>query len=117
MENCIYARTSTEEQGESISNQVQYLQDYCNNNNIKIGETYIDEHTGVNFNRPAFIKMLTKCGLKYVSEYGIFVQEKTLPVIHKHIYCKHSSRFSRSIQVLELYQLLLKNGVVVHLVE
>ena len=117
MEHCIYARTSTEEQGESISNQVQYLQDYCNNNNIKIGETYIDEHTGVNFNRPAFIKMLTKCGLKYVSEYGIFVQDKTLPVIHKHIYCKHSSRFSRSIQVLELYQLLLKNGVVVHLVE
>lgn len=53
MENCIYARTSTEEQGESISNQIQYLEEYCSNNNIKLNcEPYIDEHTGVNFNRP-----------------------------------------------------------------
>ena len=118
MENCIYVRTSTEEQGESIENQIQYLQEYCKQNNIQVTqEPYIDEHTGVNFNRPAFIKMLTKCGLKYISEYGIFVQDKTLPVIHKHIYCKHSSRFSRNVQVLELYQLLLKQGVIIHFVE
>ena len=117
MENCLYIRTSCEEQGESISNQVQYLQDYCNNNNIKIGETYIDEHSGVNYNRPGLISMLSKCGLKFVSEYNIFIQDKTLPVIHKHIYCKHSSRFSRSVQVLELYQLLLKQGVIIHFVE
>ena len=107
MEHCIYARTSTEEQGESISNQVQYLQDYCNNNNIKIGETYIDEHTGVNFNRPAFIKMLTKCGLKYVSEYGIFVQDKTLPVIHKHIYCKHYLVIFKTIKIKPLKKPLI----------
>lgn len=61
--------------------------------------------------------MLSKCGLKYISEFGIFTIDKTLPVIHKHIYCTHSSRFSRSVQVLELFQLLLKQGVTVHFIQ
>ena len=118
MLSCLYARTSTEEQGQSNNNQVQYIKDYCTKNNIPLDNTlYVDEHTGVNFNRPALIKMLNKCGLKYISEYNIFVIDKTLPVIYNNIYCTHSSRFSRSVQVLELYQLLLKQGVIVHFIQ
>lgn len=115
---CLYARTSTEEQGQSNDNQVQYIKDYCTKNNIRLDDTvYIDEHTGVNFNRPGLIEMLSKCGLKFISEYGIFIIDKTLPVIYSNIYCTHSSRFSRSVQVLELYQLLLKQNVIVHFIQ
>ena len=118
MLSCLYARTSTEEQGQSNDNQVQYIKDYCTKNNIPLDNTiYVDEHTGINFNRPALIKMLSKCGLKYISEYNIFIIDKTLPVIYNNIYCTHSSRFSRSVQVLELYQLLLKQNVVIHFIQ
>ena len=44
MLSCLYARTSTEEQGQSNNNQVQYITDYCTKNNIQLDTTlYVDE--------------------------------------------------------------------------
>lgn len=115
--NCIYVRTSTTEQGESITNQLELLRKYCKDNSISIAEEYIDEHTATTYNRPAFIEMLSKCGLKYIPEYDIFSVDNTLPILYHHIYIKHSSRFSREISVLQIYELLLKNNVIVHFIE
>lgn len=114
---CLYARTSTEDQGQSIANQVQYLTTYLDKKGIKYDDPYIDECSATSYNRPAFIQMLSKCGLKYVSEYNIFIIDKTLPVVYKDIYVKHSSRFSRQMSVLQIYELLLKQQVIVHFVE
>ena len=117
MKAAIYARTSQENQGESISNQIQYLTTYLDSKGISYDEPYIDECSATSYNRPAFILILSKCGLKYVSEYDIFTIDRTLPVIYKDIYVKHSSRFSRQMSVLSIYELLLKQHVTVHFVE
>ena len=117
MKSAVYVRTSQEEQGQSIDNQIQYLTTYLDNKGISYDEPYIDECSATSYNRPGFISMLSKCGLKYVSEYDIFTIDRTLPVIYKDIYVKHSSRFSRQMSVLSIYELLLKQQITVHFVE
>lgn len=59
----IYCRLSKDDEqvGESISIETQkmMLTDYCINNNYEIYDVYIDDgFSGLNFNRPAFIRML-----------------------------------------------------------
>lgn len=59
----IYCRLSKDDEqaGESISIETQkmMLTDYCINNNYEIYDIYIDDgFSGLNFNRPSFIKML-----------------------------------------------------------
>ena len=59
----IYCRLSKDDEqvGESISIETQkmMLTDYCINNNYEIHDFYIDDgFSGLNFNRPAFIRML-----------------------------------------------------------
>lgn len=58
-----YGRYSCERQNEqSIEGQLRICQQYAEQNELKIVETYIDRATtGTNDNRPAFQKMLTEC--------------------------------------------------------
>lgn len=57
----IYARISVEEaKNSSIDNQIKFLSDYADKENIKIYDYYIDSgYTGTNFNRPAFNNLLS----------------------------------------------------------
>ena len=43
MKVAVYVRTSQEEQGQSISNQIQYLTTYLDNKGISYDKPYIDE--------------------------------------------------------------------------
>ncbi len=59
----IYCRLSKDDEqaGESISIETQkmMLTDYCINNNYEVYDIYIDDgFSGLNFNRPSFIRML-----------------------------------------------------------
>ena len=63
--NCAYIRLSEEdinkskEFSESIINQLELIDDFARKNNIHIDKKFIDEgYSGINFERPAFIKML-----------------------------------------------------------
>ena len=58
-----YGRYSCERQSEqSIEGQLNVCQQYADQNDLKIVETYIDRATtGTNDNRPAFQKMLADC--------------------------------------------------------
>ena len=59
----VYGRYSCERQNEqSIEGQLRICQQYADQHDLKIVETYIDRATsGTNDNRPAFQKMLTDC--------------------------------------------------------
>ena len=60
----IYVRLSREDEktgvSESIQNQIKFLNNYTQNKNWTITNTYIDDgYTGTNFNRPGFKKMIS----------------------------------------------------------
>ena len=57
-ENVIYARVSTFKQKNSLTNQINDIKDYCNNNNIIIHNIYSEIQSGVDLDRSEFNKLL-----------------------------------------------------------
>ena len=56
----LYIRVSTTDQkyfGNSLSNQLSMLQEFCKKNGIIIVQEFIEDYSGKNFNRPEFIKL------------------------------------------------------------
>lgn len=63
--NCAYIRLSDEDIkksndfSESVFNQVELIEEFAKNNNIRIDKKFIDDgYSGINFHRPAFESML-----------------------------------------------------------
>ena len=50
-----YHRTSTADQ--HLDRGVKAINEYCNNNNIKLTEMFTDQKTGKNFNRPDYLAL------------------------------------------------------------
>jgi site-specific DNA recombinase len=87
----IYARYSSDSQSEqSIEGQLRVCNQYAENNDIRIVETYIDRAmTGTNDNRPDFQRMIKDSGQKtwdFVIVYKLdrFSRDKYETTIHKH---------------------------------
>ena len=87
----IYARYSSDSQSEqSIEGQLRVCNQYAENNDIRIVETYIDRAmTGTNDNRPGFQRMIKDSGQKtwdFVIVYKLdrFSRDKYETTIHKH---------------------------------
>ena len=62
-----YIRLSRDEiysDSDSIDNQLKLAEFYCNNNDLKIVEKYIDNgYSGTDFNRPSLQKLLKDIGI------------------------------------------------------
>ena len=56
--NVIYARVSTYKQKNDLRNQINNITTYCNNNNITIDNVLSDIHSGLDFERPNFNKLI-----------------------------------------------------------
>lgn len=56
--NVVYARVSTANQKTDLDNQEKTLIDYCNKNGIKVGKSYKDVASGLNFDRKQFKVLL-----------------------------------------------------------
>ncbi len=56
--NVVYARVSTAKQQADLENQEKTLIDYCNKNGIKVGKSYKDVASGLNFDRKQFKVLL-----------------------------------------------------------
>lgn len=56
--NVIYARVSTYKQKNDLHNQINNITTYCNNNNITIDNVLSDIHSGLDFERPNFNKLI-----------------------------------------------------------
>lgn len=56
--NVVYARVSTAKQKADLDNQEKMLIDYCNKNGIKVGKSYKDVASGLNFDRKQFKVLL-----------------------------------------------------------
>lgn len=88
----IYCRISNEynreNQSESIQNQILLLTQYAHQNNWSIFDIYCDEnYSGVDDNRPNFVRMLQ------------YAQKNAFSII----LCKTQSRFTRNITTAEKY--------------
>jgi putative resolvase len=57
-QNIIYARVSTYKQKNDLQNQISYIKDYCQNNNIIIHNIYTEIESGIDLDRPEFNKLL-----------------------------------------------------------
>lgn len=57
-QNIIYARVSTFKQKNDLINQVNYIQDYCNKNNIIVNNIYTEIESGIHLDRPIFNSIL-----------------------------------------------------------
>jgi putative resolvase len=53
-----YSRVSTNKQKNDLDNQEKTLINYCNNNGIKISDSYKDIGSGINFDRKEFQRLL-----------------------------------------------------------
>lgn len=56
--NVIYARVSTYKQKNDLSNQLDKISKYCQNNNINIAKTYSDINSGLDLDRSDFNKLI-----------------------------------------------------------
>jgi len=56
--NYIYARVSTYKQKNDLDNQIDFINNYCNNNNIKIDKIFSEISSGINFDRKEFTLLL-----------------------------------------------------------
>ena len=56
--NVIYSRVSTQKQKSDLETQEQTLLNYTSNSGIKIGKSYKDISTGMNYDRPSFIQLM-----------------------------------------------------------
>ena len=56
--NYIYARVSTYKQKNDLDNQIDFINNYCKNNNIKIEKIFSEISSGINFDRKEFSLLL-----------------------------------------------------------
>ena len=56
--NYIYARVSTYKQKNDLDNQIDFINNYCKNNNIKIKKIFSEISSGINFDRKEFSLLL-----------------------------------------------------------
>jgi len=56
----IYARVSTYKQKNDLQHQINKIQNYCTENNIKIDEIYSEINSGIDLDRNEFSKLLTE---------------------------------------------------------
>ena len=98
----IYARYSSENQTEqSIEGQLRVCQNFAQNNDILIVDTYIDRAmTGTNDLRPDFQRMIKDSGKRqwdYVLVYKLdrFSRNKYETTIHKHTLKENGEKFCR----------------------
>ena len=56
--NYIYARVSTYKQKNDLQNQIDLINDYCKNNNIKIDNIFSEIASGIDFDRKEFSTLL-----------------------------------------------------------
>ena len=56
--NVIYSRVSTHKQKNDLIKQTQYIQSYCNNNNIHINQIFSEISSGIDLNRTQFNLLL-----------------------------------------------------------
>ena len=56
--NVIYARVSTQKQKDDLKRQINYISNYCLDNNIKIDVIYDEIESGISLDRPKFQQML-----------------------------------------------------------
>lgn len=94
MKAAIYCRLSVEDDGktntmsESIKNQQLLLLDYAKTNHYELFAIYVDEdYSGLDRNRPAFVRMLNDAKAGYFQV----------------ILCKTQSRFTRDMELVERY--------------
>lgn len=95
MQVAIYCRLSVEDRdkagydnSQSIQNQKDMLRDYCKERNWDIYDIYCDDgYSGVERNRPEFIRMINDCKNGKINI----------------VLCKDQSRFSRDTMVVEEY--------------
>jgi len=59
-ENIIYARVSSFNQKNDLKQQINYIENYCTNNQIHIDKLYTDIGSGLNYNRKNFINLVHK---------------------------------------------------------
>jgi predicted site-specific integrase-resolvase len=84
--NVIYGRVSTYKQKKDLDTQIDKINEYCNKNDIIINNIYSEIHSGIDFDRPQFNKLLDD-----VINYKI-----------KNIYISHKDRLTRlSFKTLE----------------
>jgi predicted site-specific integrase-resolvase len=70
----IYARVSTYKQKNDLANQVLFLINYCNDNNIKYDKIYQETASGINFDRKQFSILLDNVINKKIN--NIYVTNK-----------------------------------------
>jgi putative resolvase len=75
----IYARVSTYKQKQDLENQINKINNYCIDNKIEINKIYSDIHSGLDFDRPNFNKLIND------------VIERKI----KNIYISHKDRLTR----------------------
>lgn len=63
-----YVRVSVKDNGNSIGNQISLIKDYCNSNNLKLDDIYVDNGiSGIDFSREAFLKLKKDIELGLIS--------------------------------------------------
>jgi predicted site-specific integrase-resolvase len=59
--NVIYARVSTRNQADDLSNQIEFLKAYTLQHGIEISNLYTDYGSGMNYNRPKWNTLIDDC--------------------------------------------------------
>jgi predicted site-specific integrase-resolvase len=71
-----YCRVSNKSQDDDLKNQIKYVQEYCNTNNISIQDEYIDIGSGLNFKRKQFLKLMDDVELGLISKIIISYKDR-----------------------------------------
>ena len=67
----LYARVSTDDKGQNPEAQVKVMEEYCRNEGITIVGRFVEEKSGKDVNRPAFLDMMARISKGYfASTYG-----------------------------------------------
>lgn len=91
--NVIYSRVSTYKQKTDLENQINKINNYCNNNNIQITKIYSDIHSGLDLDRADFNKLM----------------DDVIDLKIKNIYITHKDRLTR-LSFKTIKQLFNKYG-------
>lgn len=72
----IYARVSTDDTDQSVTNQLPLCRDYCERHGYRVIGEYSEEHTGSTINRPKFLEMLGRLSLGDVNYVVVYDQSR-----------------------------------------
>lgn len=114
----VYARvsTSSEDQLNSLDNQMRYYSDYCRQAGYNLIEMYVDEMSGTNMvKRTGFQQMLHDSGINIITDEisTRYIVSDRKPKFNL-IICKDISRFARSTRVIDVIDSLREKEVFIY---